>query len=44
MRVGRWMLTVALLAAGLLWIAAFVLFLVVFAPMLLLPRPDGKRG
>ncbi|WP_135469009.1 NnrS family protein [Crenalkalicoccus roseus] len=30
--------------AGALWIAAFGLFLAVFAPMLLRPRADGKPG
>jgi uncharacterized protein involved in response to NO len=34
----------ALAAAAALWIAAFLLILVVFAPMLLGPRPDGKPG
>jgi uncharacterized protein involved in response to NO len=31
-------------AAGLLWMAAFGLFVVVYAPMLLRPRVDGKPG
>ncbi|MBI3433189.1 MAG: NnrS family protein [Hydrogenophilales bacterium] len=31
-------------AAGLAWIAAFGLFVVVYAPMLLRPRVDGKPG
>jgi uncharacterized protein involved in response to NO len=30
--------------AGTAWIAAFLLFLAVFGPMLTLPRPDGKPG
>ncbi|GAA0568078.1 NnrS family protein [Craurococcus roseus] len=30
--------------AGALWIAAFALFLWVYAPILLRPRPDGKPG
>ncbi len=30
--------------AGTLWLAAFVLFLWSFGPMLLFPRPDGKPG
>jgi uncharacterized protein involved in response to NO len=30
--------------AGTLWIAAFALFLIAYAPILLLPRPDGKPG
>lgn len=34
----------ALLASGLLWIAAFALFGFVYAPMLLRPRVDGKPG
>ncbi len=35
---------VSLSAAGAFWIAGFVLFLVVHAPMLLGPRADGKAG
>lgn len=31
-------------AAGLIWVAAFGLFVVVYAPMLLRPRVDGKPG
>jgi uncharacterized protein involved in response to NO len=31
-------------AAGLVWMAAFGLFVVVYAPMLLRPRVDGKPG
>jgi len=34
----------ALAVAGLLWLAAFLIFLAVFGPMLLRPRPDGKAG
>ena len=30
--------------AGVLWTAAFGLFVAVYAPMLLAPRPDGKAG
>jgi len=30
--------------AGLLWLAAFVLFLVVYSPVLFRPRADGKPG
>jgi len=30
--------------SGGLWSAAFILFLIVYAPMLWRPRPDGKRG
>jgi len=30
--------------AGLAWVAAFGLFVVVYAPMLLRPRVDGKPG
>jgi uncharacterized protein involved in response to NO len=33
-----------ILAAGLIWIGAFGLFVAVYAPMLLLPRVDGKAG
>ena len=33
-----------LVAAALCWVAAFVLFLAVHAPMLLGPRADGKPG
>jgi uncharacterized protein involved in response to NO len=33
-----------ILAAGLIWIGAFGLFVLVYAPMLLLPRVDGKAG
>ncbi len=31
-------------AAAVSWIAAFVLFLAVYAPILLSPRADGKPG
>ncbi|WP_296754944.1 NnrS family protein [Thiobacillus sp.] len=31
-------------AAGLAWVAAFGVFVAVYAPMLLRPRVDGKRG
>jgi uncharacterized protein involved in response to NO len=34
----------AFAAAALLWIAAFSVFLAVFAPMLVARRPDGKPG
>jgi len=30
--------------AGTLWVVAFVLFLIVYVPILLAPRPDGKPG
>ncbi len=33
-----------LMAAALCWVAGFVLFLVVYAPMLMGPRADGKPG
>lgn len=33
-----------LLAAGLCWTFAFAIFLVVYAPILLRPRADGRRG
>ncbi|MGQ9371227.1 NnrS family protein [Azospirillum sp. ST 5-10] len=36
--------TDGLAAAGLLWTAAFVLFLVDYAPILLRPRADGRPG
>lgn len=33
-----------MMAAGLVWVAAFGLFVVLYAPMLLRPRVDGKPG
>ncbi len=33
-----------LVVAGTLWLATFILFLAVYAPMLLRSRPDGKPG
>ena len=33
-----------LLAAGLCWASAFAIFLVVYAPILMRPRADGRRG
>jgi len=36
--------TAVIVLAAALWTAAFVLFLWVYAPMLLRPRVDGKRG
>ena len=33
-----------LLVSGFLWTAAFVLYLIVYAPILTLPRADGKPG
>ncbi|GGJ42099.1 NnrS family protein [Neoroseomonas lacus] len=33
-----------LMVAGALWVAAFALYLMVYAPVLLLTRPDGKPG
>jgi len=30
--------------AGLVWVAAFGLFVAMYAPMLLRPRVDGKPG
>jgi len=33
-----------LIAAGALWTAAFAIYLVVYAPILVLPRADGKPG
>ncbi|MEO3475156.1 NnrS family protein [Roseomonas sp. CAU 1739] len=35
---------VTLMVAGVLWVAAFVLYLTVYAPVLLFARPDGKPG
>ncbi len=35
---------VPLVVAGALWTVAFLLYLVVYAPVLLSPRADGKRG
>jgi uncharacterized protein involved in response to NO len=34
----------ALAVAALLWVGAFTVFVAVFGPMLLAPRPDGKPG
>ncbi len=36
--------TTILLAAGFLWVLAFLLFAIVYAPILLGPRVDGKSG
>jgi uncharacterized protein involved in response to NO len=36
----RW----TVLTAGALWIAAFALFLIVYTPILMRPRVDGKAG
>jgi uncharacterized protein involved in response to NO len=36
--------TASLALSGGLWIAAFALFLIVYAPMLLAPRVDGRPG
>jgi uncharacterized protein involved in response to NO len=33
-----------MMAAGLVWVAAFGLFVVVYTPMLLRPRVDDKPG
>jgi uncharacterized protein involved in response to NO len=33
-----------IVAAGMAWIAAFVLFLVLYAPILIRPRADGLEG
>jgi uncharacterized protein involved in response to NO len=38
----RYLLTLS--ASGLAWTLAFVIFVVVYAPILIFPRPDGKRG
>jgi uncharacterized protein involved in response to NO len=35
---------VTLMAAGVLWTSAFLLFVVVYAPVLIRPRSDGKAG
>ncbi|NIM73295.1 MAG: hypothetical protein GTO67_13315 [Gammaproteobacteria bacterium] len=37
-------LTAAWTIAGVLWIAAFALYLVVYAPILSRPRLDGRPG
>ena len=34
----------SLMVAGALWVAAFLLYLVVYVPVLVLARPDGKPG
>jgi uncharacterized protein involved in response to NO len=34
----------SLQGAGLAWLAAFVLYLLVYAPILLAPRADGQPG
>ena len=34
----------ALHLSGVLWADAFALFLLVYAPILMQPRPDGKPG
>jgi len=34
----------ALLAAGALWSTAFLIYLVVYTPILMAPRSDGKPG
>ncbi|MBW8329352.1 MAG: NnrS family protein [Thiobacillus sp.] len=34
----------SMMAAGLAWVIAFALFVVIYAPMLLRPRVDGKPG
>ena len=39
-----WDYLAVLLASGLLWTAAFAIYVVVYAPILLLPRADGKPG
>ena len=36
--------TVVVLAAGLLWITSFTIYLAVYTPILLRPRVDGKPG
>jgi uncharacterized protein involved in response to NO len=36
--------TTILLAAGSLWVLTFLLFAIVYAPILLGPRVDGKSG
>ena len=36
--------SLSMAASGLAWVAAFGLFVVVYAPMLLRPRVDGKPG
>ena len=34
----------SVIAAGTLWICAFAIFIVVYTPILLRPRVDGRRG
>ncbi len=34
----------SVMAAGMLWICAFVIFMVVYTPILLRPRVDGRQG
>jgi uncharacterized protein involved in response to NO len=36
--------TVVVMTAGTVWVAAFLLYLVIYAPILLAPRVDGKPG
>ena len=33
-----------LMASGIAWTVGFALFLWIYAPILVLPRPDGKPG
>lgn len=35
---------IALTFSGVLWVAAFLVYLIIYAPILFFPRPDGKRG
>jgi uncharacterized protein involved in response to NO len=39
-----WDYLAVILASGLLWTAAFAVYVIVYAPILLLPRADGKQG
>ena len=41
---GPWAYLPSIAAAGLLWIAAFLLFLAVYTPILVRPRLDGRPG
>ena len=36
--------TIVLAASSAAWVAAFLIFLVVYIPILLLPRADGRPG
>ena len=44
LRIGGSMMPSLLPAAGVAWIAAFGLFVAIYGPMLVVPRPDGRPG